>query len=89
MIVRIYYKTLVRFKQNQKNLKTSQKLVRKSLFKQFQQKPNIFFFTENLTLSLPGTSCAGPNTNLPLNSNISETVSEELFKEYLISFLMI
>ena len=40
------------------------KLVRHSLSKQLQQKSNIFFlfFTENLTLPLPISLCAGHNT---------------------------
>ena len=34
-----------------------------------------WFFTENVTLSLLGTHCAGPNTDLPSNNNISKMVS--------------
>ena len=47
-----------------------------SFFKQFQQKPSIFFvfFTGNLTLSLPVICCAGHNIDLDSNSNISKTV---------------
>ena len=51
--------------------------------------------TFNLTLSLLVTCCAGHNTGLPSNSNISKTVRVNIaftttfLKEYLISFLMI
>ena len=73
------------------------KLVRQLLFKQCQQKPHIFFwlFTENLTILLPVTRCAGHNTDLPANNNISNKVRENIaltrafFKEYSIIFLMI
>ena len=48
-----------------------------------------------LTLSLPVPCWAGAKTDLPLNSNISTTLrvnnayAKNVFKEYLISFLMI
>ena len=54
-----------------------------------------WFFIEHLAISLPGKRCAGPNTDLPSNSNISKTVRvniafrETFLIEYLISFLMI
>ena len=75
-----------------KNHSKPPKLVRQSLFKQFQQKPNIFlvfhwkyyfFASYNLVY------------DLHLSSNISEMVrvniafTRKFFKEYLISFLMI
>ena len=79
-----------------KNRSKVPKLVRKSFFKQFQWSAIIFWlFTGNLTLSLAGTRCAGPNTDLPSNSNISKTVTvnavftRNFSKEYLISFLVI
>ena len=49
----------------------------------------------SLTLSLPGVRCAGPNTNLLSNSNISKTLivntvlPQTFFKEYSIRFLKI
>ena len=61
----------------------SPKLLSQSLFKQFK--------IENLTLSLPATRCAGHNTDLPSNRNISKTVritiafTQKFFKEYCIS----
>ena len=48
-----------------------------------------------LTLSLPVPRCAGDNTDLPSDSNISKMVrvniafTEAFFKEYSISFLMV
>ena len=48
-----------------------------------------------LTLSLPAPRCAGDNTDLPSNSSISKPVrvninlTTPIFKEYLISFLMV
>ena len=47
------------------------KLVSQSLFKEFQQIPNIFFFTETLTLLLPVPHWAGDSTDLPSDCNIS------------------
>ena len=66
-----------------KNYSESPKLLSQSLFKQFR--------IENLTLSLPATRCAGHNTDLPSNRNISKTVritiafTQKFFKEYCIS----
>ena len=51
-----------------------------------------FFFTENLTLSLPVSRWAGANTNLPSNSNIWKTVRVNITltePEYLISSVKI
>ena len=72
-----------RIKQNRKKVKyhsKPRKLVRKLLFKQFQQKPCIFFwfFTENLTLLHSVTHCAGYNTNLPSNSKFSKTMRADI-----------
>ena len=71
-----------RVKQNQKKMLNNSKppkVVKQSLFKQFQQKQNIFlFFTENLTLSLPVAHCAGYNIDIHSNSNISKEVRVNL-----------
>ena len=54
-----------------------------------------WFFPKNLILSLPGIRYVSPNTNLPLNRNISKTESVNIaftilfFRSHLISFLMI
>ena len=37
-----------------------------------------WFFTEKLTLSLPATHRAGHNADLPLNRNISKTVTVDI-----------
>ena len=53
------------------------------------------FFAKIVTLSLTVTHCAGHNTDLPSNNNISKTVrvnsvfAGTIFKDYSISFLMI
>ena len=66
-----------------KNYSKPPKLLSQSLFKQFK--------IEDLTLSLPATRCAGHNTDLPSNRNISKTVritiafTQKFFKEYCIS----
>ena len=66
-----------------KNYSKPTKLLSQSLFKQFK--------IEDLTLSLPATRCAGHNTDLPSNRNISKTVwitiafTRKFFKEYCIS----
>ena len=66
-----------------KNYSKPPKLLSQSLFKQFK--------IEDLTLSLPATRCAGHNTDLPSNCNISKTVwitiafTRKFFKEYCIS----
>ena len=67
------------------------KLVSQSLFKEFQQILNIFFFTETLTLLLPVPHWAGDSTDLPSDSNISSKrcPQKKFFKEYSISFLMV
>ena len=54
-----------------------------------------WFFPKNLILLLPGIRYASPNTNLPLNRNISKTESVNIaftilfFRSHLISFSMI
>ena len=66
-----------------KNYSKPPKLLSQSLFKQFK--------IEDLTLSLLATRCAGHNTDLPSNRNISKTVwitiafTRKFFKEYCIS----
>ena len=66
-----------------KNYSKPPKLLSQSLFKQFK--------IEDLTLSLLATRCAGHNTDLPSNRNISKTVritiafTQKFFKEYCIS----
>ena len=68
-------KGLNKIKWKNKNHLKPPKLVSQSLFKQFQQKSNIFwFFIENLTLSFPVPRWVGANTDLTLNSNISKMV---------------
>ena len=54
-----------------------------------------WFFTETLTLLFPVPRCAGDNTDLHSNSNISKTIRVNIaftttfFKEYSINFLMV
>ena len=46
--------------------------------------------TKHLTLSLPGTCYAGPNTDLPLNSNISKMLELNIvFINFLIIYRLI
>ena len=46
--------------------------------------------TKHLTLSLLGTCCAGPNTDLPLNSNISKMLELNIvFINFLIIYRLI
>ena len=55
----------------------------------------MIFMLHILTLSLPVLCWAGDNTDLPLDSNISKTVTVNItctrtfFKEYSLSFLMV
>ena len=98
-IVFFYYSGNERVKQNQKTLKTSQNLLSLSV-NHFSSNCNkiqkcFWFFTETITLSLPVPRCAGDDTNLPLESNISKTLRVNIafrkafFKEYSMSFLMV
>ena len=73
------------------------KLASQSCMKSFKQNPNIFlFFTQTLTPLFCVSHWVGNNTNQSSNSNILKTVkgniiftTQMLFKQYLISFLMI
>ena len=86
-------------KQNQKKLKTIQNLLslKENHFSSNSNKSQtlFWFFTENLTPSLPVPCWAVHYTNLLSNSNISITMRVNIvflrmfFEEYLISFLMI
>ena len=55
-----------------KNHSKPPKLVRKSLSSNSNKSRKLFFFIENLFLSLPVTRSAGHNTILPSNSSISK-----------------
>ena len=71
-------KVLNKIKKIENDLKPP-KLVRRSLFKQFQQKLDIFrFFTKNLAVLVSVTLCVGHNTDLRSNGNISKTVRSNI-----------
>ena len=89
-------KGLNKIKKKIKNHSKPSKLVSQSLFKQIQQKPDIFsVFHSKLTFSLPEPRWVGANTGLPSKNNISKMVrvniafTAAIFKEYSISFWMI